>query len=238
MPGLQEALSAFQIALDPDVIGVWGAALLTLMVYSYLVADNPLYRLAEHLLVGTAVGYAFVVAYHSVLRAQLVDPLIRDPRGNWPLVVPAVLGLLLLTKARTNIAWLGNVTVAYLMAVGSALAIGGALVGTIIPQVHATLVSLSPGQLGGGLPGLERALNNAILVLGTVSALMAFYFSAPGQRLIGRVWGQFVGGWARLGRWGIMMTFGAIFASTAVSRITLLISRVHFLLADWLQLIP
>jgi hypothetical protein len=47
--------------LGSDFIWVWIAALLTMMVYSYLLGDNPLYRLAEHVFIGSSVAYAVVV---------------------------------------------------------------------------------------------------------------------------------------------------------------------------------
>ena len=72
-------------------IGIWVAAVLTIMVYSYLLGDNPLYGLAEHLLVGSAVAYAVIVAVHSVLIPRLIVPL---RSGNWLYVIPLVLGVL------------------------------------------------------------------------------------------------------------------------------------------------
>ena len=80
-----------------EAFTVWIAAILTLMVYSYLLADNPLYRLAQHVFVGSSVGYAAVVVIHNVLRLRLADPLLDDPRANWPYLVPLLLGLLLLS---------------------------------------------------------------------------------------------------------------------------------------------
>ena len=43
-----------------DAAGTWVAVILTLFVFSYLLGDNALYRLAEHIFVGVAVGYAAV----------------------------------------------------------------------------------------------------------------------------------------------------------------------------------
>ncbi|MFQ5886612.1 MAG: hypothetical protein ACE5II_05205, partial [Anaerolineae bacterium] len=78
-----------------ELLGTWVAALLTLMVFSYLVSDNPLYRLAEHLFVGSALGYAIVVAIQDVLLPRL-STLARDPVTYWHLFIPLLLGLLLL----------------------------------------------------------------------------------------------------------------------------------------------
>ncbi|MFQ6059209.1 MAG: hypothetical protein ACE5MB_10075 [Anaerolineae bacterium] len=238
MENLWNALYSYLSLITPETLGIWVAALLTLMVYSYLLGDNPLFRLAEHLFVGSAVAYAAVVAYHSVLKPQLILPLASDPQANWFLLLPAALGLLLLTKARASIAWVGNSAMAFLFGVGAALAIGGALSGTLLPQVQATFVSLSPTQLGEGLLGWGRAADNLILVVGTVATLLYFYFNASRDNLLARVRAGFLRPWAGLGRWIIMITFGAIFANTVMARVSLLIGRVQFLLGDWLQLLP
>ena len=69
----------FLAGLDLHAIEVWVAFVLTLMAFSYLLGDNPIFRLAEHLFVGTAAGYAVVVAYHNILRPKLFVPLIAEP---------------------------------------------------------------------------------------------------------------------------------------------------------------
>ena len=60
------------------------AVLLTLFVFSFLLGDNALYRLAEHLFVGVAIGYAVVIAFHSVLVPRLITPLAEGlETQNW-----------------------------------------------------------------------------------------------------------------------------------------------------------
>jgi hypothetical protein len=203
------------------VLGTWLAALLTIIVYSYLVGDNPLYRLAEHLFVGSAVGYAAVVVWHSVLLPRLITPLAQDPYGNWQLFIPLALGLLLLTKAKASWAWLGNSAVAFILGVGVAVAIGGALFGSLFPQLRATIVSLNPTHYPQR--GWAGAIDALVIVVGTVSTLLYFYFTNGGQSKLARVR-------AGIGRVFILVTFGAIFANTVMSRVSLLIGRVRFLL--------
>jgi len=213
-----------------EIFAVWIAAILTLMVYSYLFADNPLYRLAEHLFVGSSIGYTAVIVFHNVLRPHLFEPLQKDATGHWPYVIPLLLGLLLLTKASRSLAWLGNTSLGCLFGVGAALAIGGALVGSFVPQIQASWLSLSPATAGG----LEAALDNLCLAVGTIGTLSYFYFTMgsgkkPGSWLI-----RF---WAVIGKWVILITFGAVFGNRIMSYVSVLIERVHFLLGDWLGLI-
>ena len=67
--------------MDEMMIQTLGVALglaLTLMVYSYLLGDNPLYRLAVHLLVGVGMGYASVVIIFRVLYPTLIAPFVEE----------------------------------------------------------------------------------------------------------------------------------------------------------------
>lgn len=216
------------VGLDPHVIGVWVAFVLTLMVLSYLFGDNPLYRLAEHLLVGTAAGYAVVVAYHSILRPRLFAPLSEDPVGQWYLWVPLVLGLLLLAKAKRSIAWLGNTTMAFLFGTGIALAVGGALIGSLGPQIGATWLSLNPSDYA--LEGWMGVWNAVLIILGVSGVLLYFYYTSSGEKRRGRLWAGLRAAWGRVGYWFLLITLGAIFANTIVARLSLLIGRVRFLL--------
>jgi len=214
-----------------DLIGVWAGAILTLLVFSYLLGDTPLFRIAQAVFVGVAVGYGATAAIYLVLVPRLFEPLMASTAENWPLFVPLVLGLVLFTKLRTGWAPVGNLSVAFLFGVGGALAIGGALGGTLVPQLGATIVSLSPRQ------GWGAVFNNVLLAVGTIGALLSFRFITSAQRLPLRALGAVARGWGHVGRWFVLIAFGAIFAGTAVSRISLLIGRVYYLLHDWLQVV-
>ncbi len=214
-----------------DIIGVWVGAILTLLVFSYLLGDTPLFRLAQAIFVGVAVGYAATVAIYLVLVPKLFAPLLADAATNWPLFVPLVLGLLLFTKLRANWAPMGNLSIAFLFGVGAALAIGGALSGALAPQLAATIVSLSPAQ------GWGAVVNNLLLVIGTIGAFLSFRFITSAQRPALRALDGAARRWGYVGRWFVLVAFGAIFADTAVSRITILISRVYYLLHNWLLVI-
>lgn len=214
-----------------DLLGVWMGAILTLFVFSYLLADSPLFRLAQAIFVGVTVGYAATVAVYLILLPRLVTPLVESPQDNWPLFFPLVLGLLLFAKLRAGWAPLGNVSLAFLLGVGSALAISGALSGTLWPQITATVVSLSPSF------GWETVVNNVLLVIGTVGALLSFRFVVSAERPPLRALDAVARGWGVVGRWFVLTAFGAIFAETAVSRISILIGRIYYLLHDWLQIV-
>jgi hypothetical protein len=212
--------------------GTLVAVVLTLFVFSYLLGDNLLYRLAEHIFVGVSIGYAAVVAFHAILASKLLTPLataLSEGNSDQILVlsVPLVLGLFLLAKPIRSLSWLGSISVAWLLGVGAALAIGGALLGTLLPQMDATAdLAYYVTRYGPGL-GLFSGL---MVLVGTVGVLLYFTFGR-GQEgpLVGfreglvRIWGG-------LGRWFILIAFGAILATTFTSRLSLLVGRIQFLL--------
>jgi hypothetical protein len=217
--------------MSADIIGLLAGVILTLLVFSYLLGDTPLFRLAQAIFVGVAVGYATVVAIDLVLLPRLVVPLANDPVGNSVLIIPLILGLLLLSKLRTAWAPVGNLSIAFLFGVGGALAIGGALGGALVPQAGATILSLSGAQ------GWDSVLNNLLLVVGTIGALLSFRFMTGGTRPAGRLFDAVAQGWGQVGRLFILFSFGAIFAGTAVSRISILIGRVSYLIDAWHQIV-
>jgi hypothetical protein len=215
-----------------DTAGTVVAIVLTLFVFSYLLGDNVLYRLAEHLFIGAAVGYAAVVAFHNVIAPKLVTPLVTAlAGGDWDSVlllgITLAFGLLLLTKPMKRLSWLGSLSVALLLGVGAALAIGGALLGTLIPQVEAASDVMGYTERYG--PGLGL-FSGLVVLTGATGVLLHFYFGAGREgRLVG-LRNSLVRVWGGVGRWFILVTFAAIFAATFMSRLSVLVGRVQFLL--------
>jgi hypothetical protein len=212
-----------------DTAGMWVAVVLTLFVFSYLLSDNVLFRLAEHLFVGLSIGYAAVVVFHSILSAKLIVPMIgalgQDNQGERVLLllIPLVLGLLLLTRPSKRFSWLGGLSVAFLMGVGSALAIGGSLLGTLLPQADATADIVGDGSALGLLGGL-------VVLTGTTGVLLHFHFEVGRDGRLAGFRDRIVRIWGGLGRWFVVIAFGAILATTFMSRLSLLVGRIEFLL--------
>ena len=66
--------------------------------------------------------------------------------------------------------------------------------------------------------------------MGTICALMYFFFSVPHRGIVGKA--------ASVGVWVLMVGFGASFGYTVMGRLSLFIGRVLFLLRDWLDVLP
>jgi len=206
------------------------ALILSLFVFSYLLADNILYRIAESLFIGVAIGYAVVVAFHNVLAPKLLIPLFTSIElGEWGRVsllgIALLLGLLLLTHPVRSLSWLGSVSVAFLLGVGAALAIGGALLGTLLPQANAAADVVAPVDRYG--PGLGL-FSSIVLFVGTLGVLVYFQFTSGAGTSATGAFHAIVRAWGRLGRWFVLIAFAAILATTFMSRLSILTDRIQF----------
>ncbi len=208
------------------------AFLLTLFVLSYLIGDQILFRVAIYVFVGASAGYVASVAWHQVLWPQLVRPLLFGTTDQQLFILfPTLLVLLLLFKAVPASSRLGTPSVAFMVGVGTAVAVGGAVTGTIIPQVLAAIntFDLAAGaQRGNTLFG--QFFESILMMFGTISTLVYFQFSAkrgddgtykrnPIIRVI-----------AWIGGWLIAITFGVLFAGIYSAALTALIERLNFVI--------
>ena len=200
------------------------AVVLTIMVLSRITGDNPLWRVAQYLFVGVSLGLAFVVAYHQVLRPAVIAVAGGSSRAII-YGIPLGLGLLLLPRItrRQEFSWLANIPLALVFGVGAALAVGGAIIGTLVPQILDT----SSRPLAGDPIRIAGAL---VLAIGTVITLSSFYYTVPPESPRSRI----VGLAATAGHWLLMVAFGFFFASAIQSYVSALTERLGFLL-NWLR---
>ncbi len=229
-----------------DVLGVWLAALLTIMVFTFLLDGvagrrwDIAFRIASSLLVGTAVGFIAAVVVRTVLFPiipRLIDDIFNLPASLGTLIldlIPIALGVSILMRLtptfRSNT--FSNLGIAYLFGIGAALTIGGALGGILVPQLTATMsISLLPQGAG------FEWLNGLIILIGTIGAFLAFRFIQPGAKPWQRAYDVVTRSWGTIGRGFIMIAFGAILASLVLARVSALVGQLYFLLHDWLPIL-
>jgi hypothetical protein len=124
-----------------------------------------------------------------------------------------------------------------LFGVGAALALGGALTGSFIPQLRAAVVSVVPVDYGEGLTGWAYALDAVLLTLGTIAVLSVFHFAAQGRGPLSALWHGVLRTLDRAGRVLLMITFGALFAGAALTSFAILSSRMVYLVQHWFKLL-
>ncbi len=192
------------------------AALLTIAVLSRIAGDNPLFRVAQSIFIGLSLGLAVVVAYHQLFRPVIGRMLSGDPLLMAYYTVPLLLGLLLLTRIGRGqrLSWLANLPLALIFGVGVAVAIGGAAIGTVLPQV------LGVTRTTGG----AQVIGTLVLGIGTALTLASFsYTVAPESRL-----GESVRAAARIGRLFLISAFGIFFAGALQTYMSALVDRLWF----------
>ncbi|WP_447603364.1 hypothetical protein [Nitrospira sp. Nam80] len=204
------------------ILGAWVATGLTLFIFSFLYKDNPLFKVAEHLYVGVSLGYTIVKAYDTVVMTLIVRPILD--KGEWSLVIPVGIGMLMLTRYVPKAAWLSRYAFAFIVGVGAGLAIPRTISSFILKQIEDTVRPLVTAVPGDGLTFSMALLNpasnlNAIIILfGVVSVLFYFFFSVEHTGA-----GKVV---ARAGIFFLMISFGAAFGYTVMARMSLLIGRL------------
>lgn len=212
-----------------DLVGALVGFGLTLMVFSYIFGDNALFRIAIHIFIGVSAGYAAVVAWYNVIWPQLVVPLVFGTQTERLYVlIPLAMAGLLLFKVSPRFSAIGNPSAAYLVGVGMASAVGGAVIGTIFPQVSASanLFDFQASQQAGFL---WQFVKGTAILLGTLTTLIYFQYGVRTVTDRPATVQKWIEPLAWVGQIFIAITFGAIFAGVYSAALTAFIERVHFI---------
>jgi len=224
-------------------VGVWIGAFLTIGIFSFLYKDNPVYKLCEAIFVGVSAGYWFVSLFWQNIWPKLILNLFpalapapvagAAPAGpNYVYAVAGVLGIMMLMRLVPKIGWISRWPLAFTVGSTAGLYFITYLQSNAINQIHDTLTPLV--HAGGGsflfIPLPFHVNWDALFIfVGTFTGLIYFFFSVEHRRA--------AGGAAKVGIFFLMVTFGASFGYTVMSRMSLLIGRMDFLFGNWLGLI-
>lgn len=249
-----KAVESTRIVASPrDSIGIWIAALLTLGIFSFLVRDNPFYKVVESILIGVSAAYWMLVAFWSTLVpdlfAKLAPDLVRatmlpglapseHPGKDFLLaLIPLALGVMLLWRLAPRGAWIAVWPLAVVIGTFAGMRLTASIEADFMAQIAATMKPLvaytsssAEGSTVGSAFDLGGTLAGILGVVGVITVLVYFFFSLEHKGVVGKT--------ARVGVWFLMITFGAAFGFTVMGRITLLVGRFDFLFNDWLGLSP
>ena len=206
--------------VSPDPL-VWFAALLTLSIFSFLYKDNPFYRFAEHLFVGTSMGYWIALTWHNAVKPNLWIPLVKE--HNLLYIIPLILGLFYFLRFVPRLNWLVRLPIAFSLGWASGVAIPAVLQASIIKQIQGTM--LTPAMFNRWDTGLW----SVVILIGVICTILFFFFSVERRGVMKPI--------AQIGITFLMIGFGASFGYTVMARISLLIGRMQFLLRDWLGIV-
>ena len=229
-----------------EIFGAWLAAFLTLAILSYLYDDNPFYKAAEHIFVGVSAGYWASTFFWTQVQPNLLGRLwplqpegtelgfflkmwygiygmfsgmaegVFPPGGieghpdiRWSYLIPLALGIMMLLRLVPKVGWLARWALAYIVGMAAGLRFYGYLNSDVLEQIRASSVNLDNGFIS--------LLNGLIIVFGTVTGLLYFFFSREQTGTLGH--------FSKLGIYFLMISFGASFGFAVMGRISLLIGR-------------
>lgn len=238
-----------------QLIWMTGAAFLTICIFSFLYRDNPLYRFAEHLVVGVSAGYWVAILYYTSLTDLWIEPLTKSFKafgqagGGSPVekaamvlvnVAPGAIGLLMFSRFFKKTSWISRWPIAFYLGVSAGVALPLFLQSFVVRQVAANM--MNPRDIFGAMTAdltilfsygnstflFWQGFGQLIIILGCICGLAYFYFSAEHKGALGAA--------AKIGIWILMIGFGATFGYTVMSRISLLIGRFNYLIS-WVSAI-
>lgn len=204
----------------PDLVGAFLGFAFTLIIFSYAWGDNPLFRIATHIFVGVAAGYATIITIHNIILPQLIIPLVSQNRSEMILaVIYLIPSALVLTKMSPQLSKIGNPAMAFLVGIGAAAAVGGAVAGTISPQVSASI----------NIFETQNFVNAGIILIGTLATLIYFHFGVQKKNKEASSRTQVIQGISWVGQAFIAVTFSTLFAGVYYAALTALIERFSFI---------
>ncbi len=197
-----------------EQLQIWMAAFFTICIYSMvLYKDNKLFRFSETVMVAITAANGIVLTFHNYIRpAVTVD--IGTDKKIW-LIIPILLGLLMYARFIKPVAWLARIPMGFFVGVGAGY-VFTKRPALFFSQIQATFLSLN-------------TIDNILFVIGVVTVTTYFFFTVPLKS-------QFMKGTTAVGRVFLLVAFGAAFGNTVMTRISVLLGRLQFLLQDFLKI--
>lgn len=202
-------------------LGIWIAAGLTLCIYSFLYKDNPLFKFAEHLFVGVSAGYLLTITFHDNFLPHIYKPLksaMTDGKyAEFIVLVPAFMGIMMFSQFIPKFGWMVRWPFAFMMGYHSGVSMVPGMQADVLAQIRGTIEPFATTN------SIWHIVSSTLVVLAVICTLIYFFFSREHKGI--------VYGLSEIGVMFLMIGFGASFGYTVMSRISILIGRIDFLLS-------
>ena len=203
------------------------STLCTLGLYSVLYKENKLYRFFEHLFLGLATGYLVANIWTDTLLPKWWEPM--WDKGQWLLIFALIFGMFYFFIYSKKYSWMARLIIGFFLGVASGQGFQS-FVNGVWPQIPSSFKPIIPRAANAAIKIKEvtwpDAINNIIFMVILICVMSYFFFSFDQKhKLVKRS--------AQLGRWMMMFTFGAIFGSTIMARLALLIDRMDAVINDF-----
>ena len=132
-------------------------------------------------------------------------------------IIPLILGIMMLLSLKKSFSWMARWGIAYTVGMAAGLRAYGYLSSNVLGQVRGTIMPIVNTELPFfDLVGASH-FNNFIILIGTITGLLYFYFSKEHKGSFGKL--------TKIGVYFLMISFGASFGFAVMGRISLLIGR-------------
>tara|TARA_S200000501_G_scaffold91522_1_gene84889 strand:- start:1179 stop:2042 length:864 start_codon:yes stop_codon:yes gene_type:complete len=132
-------------------------------------------------------------------------------------ILPLVLGIMMLLSLIPSLSWMARWGIAYIVGMAAGLRAYGYLSSNVIGQIKGTAVNILDLNLPIFSLSSPSVFNNIIIITGTITGLLYFYFSKEHKGALGTA--------TKIGINFLMISFGASFGFAVMGRISLLIGR-------------
>jgi len=201
------------ISTDPSI---WVMAFFTIAITSLAFRDNPLAKFAEHTFLAATAGNLVTMAWRNVYNIGL-QPLMK---GSVIMLVPILFGVALYTRYSKEYMWVSRYPTAMMVGIGTGVTVRAFVEFQFIQQIIDTFKPLN-------------SFNNIFFVATVIICLTYFIYSlTPKSQALEKSMSYVT----RLGRYLMMVAFGASMANTVITRVGQYAGRIMFLLYDWLGL--
>jgi hypothetical protein len=228
-----------------ELISKAAGVIFTIGLFSVLYKENKFYRFCEHVFLGLASGWAAVVMWAETLSSIWYDKMMGTidesgkaaSGGQWlyAFLLPLAAMSYFVFNRKHN--WMSRIPLGIILGVWSGQQIQ-AYFDTFGPQVRAGMRPILPTAFDSLIVPtkqapeivtanvyLSQAISNMCFVFTLVSVLSYFLFSFETKSKALRTVNN-------IGRYLLMIGFGAIFGSTVMMRFTLVIDRMYFI---WIE---
>lgn len=246
----------------PPIVKITLGVLATFGLYSVLYRENKFYRFWEHVFLGLAAGWALVTLWVETLKPSWWDKMVgRIPDaaqagdtgvpGYWAWAFMLPIGLAGYFVFSRKHGWIARIPIGIIIGLWSGQQFN-AWINKFWPQLSLSMQPIFPttfdsltkpyvapdasdefrAQVAQNVY-LSQAIGNIIATATLLSVLAYFLFSVELRT-------KFMQNTTKLGRYLLMIGFGAIFGSTVMMRFSLLIDRMYFIWIEWFRetLIP
>lgn len=202
-----------------NIIGIWIGAFCILCVYSYLIKDNPLWRIVQATMVGAAAGHLLVMGINSIYKIGWLGLI----GGEYFQILSFILGFSLYSRFWRKYAWMMKYGMSVLIGSFVGLSIRAEASTNILPQLQKVMLPI--------LTNPVTSISNIIIIIFTLCATIYFIFTVtltPPPKVFNII--------QKIGRVCIIGALGYYLGTTFIVRYAMVINRLEYLFFTWLNI--